>query len=248
MCSRGIWQLQQVTINYSETGHSSRGLRFFFRHLLDDWKKRNPQVTLRTTHNQYVEPFALFRFADGSSHREEFKQLTARQVEDVLALYRNSHSANLYLKHGGPKVYTTNRSIQGMWQPCMEGQLKALKWFYRKKPPMQLPKYSHGSLRLSFQVIAGDGRWGSEKEFPKGWDQFVLKRTFKKPFDDETTTTTTAEASAAAEGRPPPPPPPRHEVGPVDVLCSSETVANKASTRGSETDANKASSRGTASC
>eukprot|EP00921_Rhytidocystis_pertsovi_P009604 GHVQ01015505.1.p1 GENE.GHVQ01015505.1~~GHVQ01015505.1.p1 ORF type:complete len:199 (+),score=19.71 GHVQ01015505.1:337-933(+) len=184
MCSRGVWQLQNVTISYSETGHSSRGIRFYFRHLLNKWVQQNPQVQVKSKHNLYQEPFAWFNFADGSSHRECLKQLTPRQIEEVLNLYRNSHSSNLYLKHGGPKVWTEQRSIQGLWQPCREGQLKALKWFYRKRPPMKLPKYSNQSLKLSFQAITGDGRWGSEREFPKGWDQMHLRSTFQYPFEN----------------------------------------------------------------
>lgn len=44
MCERGIWQLQQVLLRYSETGYSSSGVRFYLKHLLPSWEQRNPQV------------------------------------------------------------------------------------------------------------------------------------------------------------------------------------------------------------
>lgn len=40
-------------------------------------------------------------------------------------LQRNSESPNLYLRHGGPRVWTERRSVQGLWQPSPEGMFKA---------------------------------------------------------------------------------------------------------------------------
>ena len=31
---------------------------------------------------------------------------------------------NLYLRHGGPRVWTERRSVQGLWQPSAEGMFR----------------------------------------------------------------------------------------------------------------------------
>lgn len=45
-------------------------------------------------------------------------------VQELLNLQRNSESPNLYLRHGGPRVWTERRSIQGLWQPSVEGMFR----------------------------------------------------------------------------------------------------------------------------
>ncbi|KAF8820534.1 putative ribosomal protein l22/l43 [Cardiosporidium cionae] len=180
MCSRGVWQLRHVNIQYSETGHSSRGIRFYFRQLLPKWRERNSEIKVTTSHQQFEEPVASFQYIK-EKHDISLKDLNPRQIEEVLNLARNSESSNQYLRHGGPKVWTEKRSIQGLWQPSLQGQVKALGWFHRKRPPLRLPKYSAESLELSIQAIRGEGRWGSEREFPKGWDQMHLKDILGNP-------------------------------------------------------------------
>ncbi|KAK2194400.1 Thioredoxin-like superfamily [Babesia duncani] len=62
MSSGGIWQLQSVLLRYSETGHSSRGLRYYLRHLLNSFQLRNPQIEITTQHEQYELPCAIFKY------------------------------------------------------------------------------------------------------------------------------------------------------------------------------------------
>lgn len=194
----GSVQLRHFVLSYSETGHSSRGVRFLLRHLLTEWREQNPSVTVQTIHNQFMEPFICFTFADKTFYRTSLKQFNAHQILQLIHLYRNSFNSNIYLKHGGPKVFTTNRSIQGIWTPSLPGQLKALKWFFKKNENAvklslpTLPSYSNASLRLSYQCLGGgQSRWEQPQQqqqlFPKGFDQSILQTIFKHPFinDDQ---------------------------------------------------------------
>ncbi|EPR59955.1 putative mitochondrial ribosomal protein l22/l43 [Toxoplasma gondii TgCatPRC2] len=190
MASRGgtLWHLKEVVIQYSASGNSSQGLRFFFRHLLHRWKQRNPQVQVHTVENKYEAPKATFKYlGERTDSRCEtpLKDLSPGQIEQILDLHRNSKGDNRFLKHGGPRTWTERRSIQGLWRPSLPSQLIALKWFRRKRPPMRLPKYSPLSLSLSIQAIRGHGRWGSEREFPRGWDQLHLKDILGSPLRSE---------------------------------------------------------------
>lgn len=56
MCERGVWQLKEVLLRYSETGYSSNGVRFYLKHLLPSWEQRNPQVI-----NEFFEVEAFLR-------------------------------------------------------------------------------------------------------------------------------------------------------------------------------------------
>ncbi|CDJ32832.1 uncharacterized protein EMH_0013870 [Eimeria mitis] len=181
MCERGVWQLQQVLLRYSETGYSSSGVRFYLKHLLPSWEQRNPQVEVLLQQDKYAQPQATFVFRSGARSETPLANLQPRQLEELLQLHRDSSGPNHFLKHGGPKVWTERRSIQGLWRPSLPSQLLALRWFRRTRPPMRLPKYSAESLRLSIQAIRGEGRWGSEREFPKGWDQLALKYAHYQP-------------------------------------------------------------------
>lgn len=65
---------------------------------------------------------------------------------------------------------------------------------------MRLPKYSPLSLSLSIQSIRGYGRWGSERDFPKGWDQLHLKNILGLPFLDQVVVTPTPQGESKKEG------------------------------------------------
>ncbi|EDO06413.1 Mitochondrial ribosomal protein L51 / S25 / CI-B8 domain family protein [Babesia bovis T2Bo] len=193
MSTLGIWQLKSVVLKYSETGHSSRGVRYYLRHLLDTFQRRHPHVEVKTQHEQYELPSVLFSYLDGSKYNISLKDLEARHIEEIIQLHCNSAGGMEFLKHGGSRVWTTNRSIQGLWKPTQESQNVALSWFKskdalskgRKLTPRSLPKYSAKSLVLNCDAVKGNGRWGDEKVFPRGFDQQYLKDIFTRPFIDD---------------------------------------------------------------
>lgn len=181
----GVWHLQKLEIRYSETGGSSLGVRFYLRYLLKEWKERNPQVEVMTEHSLYQHPQVTAIFRSGEKAKCQMKNLTARQIEDLLNLYRNSQGPNLHLRHGGPRCWTDRRSIQGLWQPSLEAALKQLKWFHKpsltsgaSSAPL---RYSIPSLKLAKQHFFGQGRLGAETG-NKGFDQRFIASSLKRPF------------------------------------------------------------------
>mmetsp|Transcript_132467 Transcript_132467/g.247747 ORF Transcript_132467/g.247747 Transcript_132467/m.247747 type:complete len:197 (+) Transcript_132467:121-711(+) len=182
----GQWHLKRVFIRYSETGGSSLGVRFYLRHLLPPWKERNPQVEVITEHSKMQHPQILAEWATGEKYELSLRNLRPRQIEELMTLQRNSESPNLYLRHGGPRVWTEQRSIQGLWQPSMEGMHKALrfarmqKWHGKKTDEL---KYSSATLKLTRQhLIENRGRWGDQIEHSKGFDRRILEGIFNEPF------------------------------------------------------------------
>ena len=181
----GEWYLKKIVIRYSETGGSSLFVRFYLKHLLREWRDRNPQVEVITEHSIYEHPKVTAFYKTGEQAEASLRNLSAQQVEDMLNLYRDSHGPNLYLRHGGPKCWTERRSIQGLWQPSLDLAIKQIKALHRSADNTSAsgrPKYSETSLKLAQQHYNGVGRWGDEREGIKGFDQHRLRDMFSNPF------------------------------------------------------------------
>eukprot|EP00397_Hematodinium_sp_SG-2012_P042042 GEMP01046428.1.p1 GENE.GEMP01046428.1~~GEMP01046428.1.p1 ORF type:complete len:202 (+),score=19.70 GEMP01046428.1:23-607(+) len=181
----GEWHLLKATIRYSETGGSSLGVRFYLRHLLQKWKQRNPQTEVATAHSQWEHPELSCEFRNGERCAVSLRKLNSKQVEELLDLHRNSEGPNIHLRHGGPRVWTERRSIQGLWRPTMHGMIQALrpiKAGEKSRCGSKALRYSKHSLDLARQTYDGAGRWGSSHEHVKGLDRRVLRAVFDNPF------------------------------------------------------------------
>ncbi|CAJ1354229.1 unnamed protein product [Effrenium voratum] len=182
----GEWQLRRLIIRYSETAGSSLGVRFYLHHLLPLWKERNPQVVVVTEHSQLDHPELKAEWASGERFEISLRRLRPRQIEELMNLQRNSESPNLYLRHGGPRVWTERRSLQGLWNPSPELMFKALKfareasWTGRKHEDL---KYSSQTVKLCQQhVLEKRGRWGDQAASPRGFDRHILEDVLNQPF------------------------------------------------------------------
>ncbi|SBS82744.1 ribosomal protein L43, mitochondrial, putative [Plasmodium ovale curtisi] len=185
MCSNGVYQLKKILLKYSETGHSSRNVRFFLRFILPDYKEENKHLNIEIQHEQYEEPLAIFEYINNSRYEISLKDIKSKHIVDIINLYKDSAGNSNFLKHGGPKVYSNKRSIQGLWCPSIYSELNAISYLKKKKKNnIKLPKYTRESLNLNHDVIRGNGRWGNENLFPKGFDQRYLKNVFCFPFRD----------------------------------------------------------------
>ncbi|CRG94159.1 ribosomal protein L43, mitochondrial, putative [Plasmodium gallinaceum] len=185
MCSNGVYQLKKILLKYSETGHSSRNVRFFLRFILPDYKEENKHLNFEIQHEQYEEPKAIFEYINNSKYEISLKDIKSKHIVDIINLYKDSAGNTDFLKHGGPKVYSNRRSIQGLWCPSIYSELNAISYLKKKKKNnIKLPKYTRESLNLNYDVIKGNGRWGNENLFPKGFDQRYLKNIFCFPFKD----------------------------------------------------------------
>ncbi|VWU49902.1 ribosomal protein L43, mitochondrial, putative [Hepatocystis sp. ex Piliocolobus tephrosceles] len=185
MCSNGVYQLKKILLKYSETGHSSRNVRFFLRFILPDYKEEYKHLNFEIQHEQYEEPLAIFEYINNNKYEISLKDVKSKHIVDIINLYKDSAGNSDYLKHGGPKVYSNKRSIQGLWCPSIYSELNAIAYLKKKKKNnIKLPKYTRESLNLNHDVIKGNGRWGNENLFPKGFDQKYLKNIFCFPFEN----------------------------------------------------------------
>jgi large subunit ribosomal protein L43 len=180
----GQLQLEEIVIRYSETGGSSLGVRFFLKNLLSDWTNEHGQaarVQVRTEHSLYQHPRVVARWKSGETAESSLRNLTPKQIGELLNLYRDSHGPNLQLRHGGPRCWTNQRSIQGLWQPSLDLALKQITKataVANGKKQAEL-NFSVPSIMLSKQHLTGKGgRWGADGQaFDVAW----LRRTMISP-------------------------------------------------------------------
>ena len=146
------------------------GVRYHLRNLLPAWRERNPQVDVVTSHSQFEHPELSCYFRSGEVCTQTLKNLTARQIEDLLSHFRNSDGPNLHLKHGGPRVWTERRSIQGLWQPSAGGMVGgAMRLLCSIVAPRWVPFARHLFWpTASFWSFSLDSLSRKSRQFP--WD------------------------------------------------------------------------------
>lgn len=121
MCSRGIFQLRTLKIQYCDMGGSSKGIReLLTTDILDRFAKENPHLKLEVYQIRGEHPYIRTEYLNGWSAALSLRNLNSEETWEAIKTVRNKggHSA---LKHSGPKVFSSNKSIQGGWRPNLWG-------------------------------------------------------------------------------------------------------------------------------
>ncbi len=147
---------------YSETGGSSKGVRFYLRYLCKE------ELPIKIVHSRLESPRVTAFWENGDHFTTNLHGLNPHQVEAVIDSHMNSEGSNIFLRHGGPRVWSINPSIQGLWKPTLESSINALRPFH-ESPTVQSSKkmkqnltFPKDFLELSKQFVTGRSkRWGS---------------------------------------------------------------------------------------
>lgn len=123
MATRGIVQLQKLTLKYCEHGGSSRAIREFLSNgKLVEWATQHPETTvevkMRNGHHPFVEGEYVTQAA---SHQVTVKNYDSwRDVQEVCQMLAD-RSGRKITKITRP-VLTDTPSIQGVWTPFLNLQ------------------------------------------------------------------------------------------------------------------------------
>ena len=89
MSLKGVRQLRELLVRYSDLDGSSRGVREWIRTELVGLAQRNPELTIKTELKRAVHPFLRGMYKNGNSKTICIKNLSAQEVNDYALDLRN---------------------------------------------------------------------------------------------------------------------------------------------------------------
>ena len=120
MSLRGVRQLKELIIRYSDYDGSSRGIREWMRADLVKLAQENPQITFRTELKRAVHPFLRGVYVNGNSKTICVKNVTSEKVQSYALDLRNQFGRKLTKQGYKKPVISSRPSIQGEWHERMD--------------------------------------------------------------------------------------------------------------------------------
>lgn len=120
MATRGIKQLQNLTIHYCEHGGSSAQIReFLLKGKILPFAQSNPTVTIATSLRNGHHPYIAASYKSGFDKQICVKNEPKDRIAKVLWMLNNS-SGRKIVKLSGAGVKTDTPSVQGVWTPMLD--------------------------------------------------------------------------------------------------------------------------------
>lgn len=120
MSLRGVRQLKELVIRYSDLDGSSRGVREWIKKDLVGLATENPQLIMRTEIKRAKHPYLRGIYANGNEKTIGTKNLTTDEINNYFLDLRNQigrkNSSNGYKK----PVLSARPSLQGEWHERMD--------------------------------------------------------------------------------------------------------------------------------
>mmetsp|Transcript_9859 Transcript_9859/g.19375 ORF Transcript_9859/g.19375 Transcript_9859/m.19375 type:complete len:130 (+) Transcript_9859:140-529(+) len=114
MCSRGVWQLERLTIRYCQNGGSSTGTRQFIRQFLGPFAEKNPQIQIDVIRRPNRHPVVLGEYRSADPKTVDLRKKSADEVLEALTGLRNQKGHKV-VRIKKP-VFSKNPSVQGEWR------------------------------------------------------------------------------------------------------------------------------------
>jgi len=120
MSLRGVRQLKELIVRYSDLDGSSRGVREWIRTSLVDLAKTNPELSIKTELKRAVHPFLRGVYKNGNSKTICVKNVTPDEVHAFALDLRNQVGRKTSSTGYKMPVFGTRPSIQGEWHERMD--------------------------------------------------------------------------------------------------------------------------------
>lgn len=122
MCSRGVFQLRNVKLQFCDWGGSSQGVRELLNtNTLDEFLDKNPSIKFEAYIRTGSHPAFFTEYINGWSCSIPLRNNSAEEVMKVLNQARTRFGQRS-ISHSGAKVISSNKSIQGPWRADFWGQ------------------------------------------------------------------------------------------------------------------------------
>ena len=113
MCSRGVWQLRSLMLQFCNHGGSSRGVRQFAEQMLVPFATANPQIQIAVSNKSGRHPLVTGFYVNDPAKTLSLKGLSAKQVLQRIQTLRDSRPVEVRKWH---KQFRSSPSIQGEWE------------------------------------------------------------------------------------------------------------------------------------
>ena len=121
MCSRGVWQLRELVLQYCVHSGSSRGARKLIREALVPWCEQHPQVQVRA------------EYLNGNRKVVGVKNLAPFEIESYMTDLRNQVGRKVAAVK--KDVVSDVPSVQGSWTPLLGDALRTTEFSIEQFSP-----------------------------------------------------------------------------------------------------------------
>ena len=115
MSLRGVRQLKELVVRYSDIDGSSRGVREWMRTKMVELAENNPSMIIRTEKKRATHPFLRGVYLNGNEKTVCVKNLNDYEVHGYALDLRNQLGRKTSSRGYKKPVMTTRPSIQGEW-------------------------------------------------------------------------------------------------------------------------------------
>ena len=113
MCTRGVWQLRSLLVQYCNHSGSSSGTRRFAEQMLIPFAKENPQIEIAVSLKPNNHPIVTGFYEKDPEKTLSLRNLSAEQVQDRIQMLRDARPITLRKWH---KKFRDSPSVQGEWE------------------------------------------------------------------------------------------------------------------------------------
>ena len=120
MSIKGVRQLKELLVRYSDLDGSSRGVREWIRANLVDLAKNNPDLSIKTELKRAVHPFLRGVYNNGNTKTICVKNIPPEEVQAFALDLRNQVGRKSSSTGYKKPVFGQKPSIQGEWNERMD--------------------------------------------------------------------------------------------------------------------------------
>ena len=119
MATRGVFQLQQLRLVYSEHGGSSRTVRDYISSgRIIEWARQHPTVQVEVRVRNGKHPLVEGSYRTGQPKQTTLRNEPTERIETVMDRMYNSSGRKL--KKLTKPIVTQTPSVQGVWTPMLD--------------------------------------------------------------------------------------------------------------------------------
>mmetsp|Transcript_28343 Transcript_28343/g.47653 ORF Transcript_28343/g.47653 Transcript_28343/m.47653 type:complete len:132 (-) Transcript_28343:317-712(-) len=120
MSLKGVRQMKELVIRYSDYDGSSKGIREWIRLNLVEFAQKNPDLAVKTELKRCAHPFVRGNFVNGNTKTICVKNLDTERISSYVFDLRNQIGRKTSSTGYKKPVVTKQTSVQGEWHERMD--------------------------------------------------------------------------------------------------------------------------------